>query len=314
MVAKSGQEQEESLRRWVADQGEIAPPSSPAHPPTQTRVMAVTSGKGGVGKSNVTLNLGLALAIKGQRVLLLDADLGLANINILLGMEPQETLADVLEGQKELGEILWQGPRGIRVIPGASGISRLAAALPEEITSIIEGFRALDGESDWLLIDTGAGIAPNVMSFVLAADEVLVVTSPEPTALADAYGLIKAIWESAETPTIRLLVNRAQSLDRSERMGRRLIDLASKMLHVEVEWAGLIQDDDHVPMAISKQMPFVLAYPGTIASRDVQALADRLIERGAVMSRTKGTVGRFIERLRSVVSPLPETDGVDPRF
>ena len=270
--------------------------------------MAVTSGKGGVGKSNVTLNLGLALAIKGQRVILLDADLGLANINILLGMEPQNTLGDVMEGHKPLREILWPGPKGIRVIPGASGISRLAAALPQEIAIIIEGFRSLDGESDWLLIDTGAGIAPNVMSFVLAADEVLVVTSPEPTALADAYGLIKSIWESSENPTIRLLVNRAQSLDRAERMGRRLIDLASKMLQVEVEWAGLIQDDTRVPLAISKQTPFVLAYPGTIASRDVQALADRLLQPGIVPTKAMGTMGRFIDRLRSVVTQLPDGD------
>ncbi len=302
-MVKPGQEQEESLRRWMAGQGETPRGVDAPQHSASSRIMAITSGKGGVGKSNVTLNLGLALAKAGQRVILLDADLGLANINILLGMQPEDTLADVLEGQKLLRDILWNGPHGIRVIPGASGIARLAAALPEEIDRIIQGFRAIEGDSDWLLIDTGAGIAPNVMSFVLAADEVLVVTSPEPTALADAYGLIKAIWESSQTPTIRLLVNRAESLDRAERMGRRIIDLASKMLEMEIEWAGLVQDDARVPMAIGKQMPFILAYPGTIASRDVQALADRLLKRGRSPTKTQATVGRFIERLRSVVLP-----------
>jgi flagellar biosynthesis protein FlhG len=203
---------------------------------------------------------------------------------------------------------LWEGPRGIRIIPGGSGIARLAAANPVEIEGIIEGFRALDGESDWLLIDTGAGIAPNVMSFVLAADEVLVVTTPEPTALADAYGLIKAIWESHEVPLLRLVVNRAEGLDRSERMGRRLIELATRMLAIDVAWAGLIQEDPRVPMAIARQTPFVLAYPGTIASRDIQGLAARLLQSRSAPLQGASTMGRFIERLRSTFSQLAEAE------
>ena len=311
-MGKAGQEQEEGLRRWMADQGRSGQDAVSIRPSARARVMAVTSGKGGVGKSNVTLNLGIALAMQGERVILLDADLGLANINILLGVEPPYTLADVVEGELRLADILWDGPKGVRIIPGASGISRLAAADTGEILGIIDGFRTFEGMVDWILIDTGAGIAANVMSFVLASDEVLVVTSPEPTALADAYGLIKAIWESPENPTIRLVVNRAQGLDRSERMGRRLIELAEKMLNVEVKWAGLIQDDVRVPQAISLQTPFVLAYPATIASRDVEALAKRLMEaKDMVAVSVEGSLEGFLGRLRMAFSRLIEPGGGD---
>ncbi len=311
-MGKAGQEQEEGLRRWMADQGQSGQDAVSIRPSARARVMAVTSGKGGVGKSNVTLNLGIALAMQGERVILLDADLGLANINILLGVEPPYTLADVVEGELRLADILWDGPKGVRIIPGASGISRLAAADTGEILGIIDGFRTFEGMVDWILIDTGAGIAANVMSFVLASDEVLVVTSPEPTALADAYGLIKAIWESPENPTIRLVVNRAQGLDRSERMGRRLIELAEKMLNVEVKWAGLIQDDVRVPQAISRQTPFVLAYPATIASRDVEALAKRLMEaKDMVAVSVEGSLEGFLGRLRMAFSRLIEPGGGD---
>lgn len=311
-MGKAGQEQEEGLRRWMADQGQSGQDAVSIRPSARARVMAVTSGKGGVGKSNVTLNLGIALAMQGERVILLDADLGLANINILLGVEPPYTLADVVEGELRLADILWDGPKGVRIIPGASGISRLAAADTGEILRIIDGFRTFEGMVDWILIDTGAGIAANVMSFVLASDEVLVVTSPEPTALADAYGLIKAIWESPENPTIRLVVNRAQGLDRSERMGRRLIELAEKMLNLEVEWAGLIQDDARVPQAISRQTPFVLAYPATIASRDVEALAKRLMEaKDMVAVSVEGSLEGFLGRLRMAFSRLIEPGGGD---
>ncbi len=311
-MGKAGQEQEEGLRRWMADQGRSGQDAVSIRPSARARVMAVTSGKGGVGKSNVTLNLGIALAMQGERVILLDADLGLANINILLGVEPPYTLADVIEGERRLADILWDGQKGVRIIPGASGISRLAAADTGEILGIIDGFRTFEGMVDWILIDTGAGIAANVMSFVLASDEVLVVTSPEPTALADAYGLIKAIWESPENPTIRLVVNRAQGLDRSERMGRRLIELAEKMLNVEVKWAGLIQDDVRVPQAISRQTPFVLAYPATIASRDVEALAKRLMEaKDMVAVSVEGSLEGFLGRLRMAFSRLIEPGGGD---
>lgn len=300
MAREESAAQGEDLRRYL--ERRPAPPQ-PARP--AARVLAVTSGKGGVGKSNLTLNLALALEHLGQRVIVLDADLGLANINILLGFEPPATLADVLIGKTRLPEILVSGPEGMRIIPGASGMTRLAAASTVEIDRIIRGFRELDRECDWLLIDTGAGLSPQVMGFVLAADEVLVVTSPEPTALADAYGMIKAIWESERTLVVRLVVNRARSLDRAERMGRRLIELAAKMLHVEVEWAGLIQEDEHVREAISVQRPFLLTHPKTIAARDVEALARRILSR----SEDGGQgVGRFMERFRTALRALMETE------
>ncbi|MBX5467170.1 MAG: MinD/ParA family protein [Firmicutes bacterium] len=287
--------QETSLREWMRRQRvEASDPMATG----ATRVLAVTSGKGGVGKSSVTLNLALALAALGDTVTVLDADLGLANINILLGVNPAHTLLDVVDRRMALKEIMVAGPGGIRIIPGASGVTQLASLTRTQIDHIVEGFGEIDGETQWLLIDTGAGISPAVMSFVLAAREVLVVTSPEPTALADAYGVVKAIWEEEVPMTVRLVVNRARSLDQAEAAGRRLIDLARRALEMEVEWLGLIAEDDSVPRAIMRQEPVLLAYPRSRAARDIEQIAIRLREPSRAPSVRGDGFGEFLGRLR----------------
>jgi flagellar biosynthesis protein FlhG len=272
-----------------------------------TRVMAVTSGKGGVGKSSLVLNLSIALADRGQRIVILDADLGLANINIMLGNEPVYTLWDVVEQRVSLKDTLEDGPHGIRIIPGGSGITELARLDSVAVSHIIEAFQELEGECDWLLIDTSAGISDNVLAFVLAADEALVVTNPEPTALADAYGLIKAVWEQDGQVALKLVMNRGQTRDQGERLGTRLTDLAQKALGQPVEYLGQIIDDPVVTRGVVKQTPFYMAYPQSEAARDVGDLADRLLHR--VPPARRGGWGAFVRRL---VENWPREMNQDP--
>lgn len=287
--------QGDALRTWVKAKTDQATRDVLQERLDGTRVMAVTSGKGGVGKSSVVLNLSLALAERGQRVIILDADLGLANINIMLGYEPVYTLWDVVERRITLRETLQTGPNGVRIIPGGSGITELARLDAVEISHIIEAFQDLEGECDWLMIDTAAGISDSVLAFVLAADEALVVTNPEPTALADAYGLIKAVWEQDGRVALKLVMNRIQTRDQGSRLGNRLTDLAQKALGQPVEFLGHIMDDPVVARAVLKQVPFYTAYPHSEATFDVADMADRLLHR--VPPPRRGGWGAFVKRL-----------------
>lgn len=290
-MAKQG----DVLRSWVRTRADQATRDVLQQRLAGTRVMAVTSGKGGVGKSSLVLNLGLALAERGQRIIILDADLGLANINIMLGNEPIYTLWDVVENRVSLRETLENGPSGVRIIPGGSGITELARLDSAALTNIIQAFQELEGECDWLLIDTSAGISDNVLAFVLAADEALVVTNPEPTALADAYGLIKAVWEQDGQVALKLLMNRAQTRDQGTRLGTRLTELAFKALGQSVEFLGQVAEDPAVTRSVVKQVPFYSAYPNSDATHDVADLADFLLHR--VPPARRGGWGAFVRRL-----------------
>lgn len=288
-------DQSDSLRRWVHQKTDEAMREVLHERLNGTRVLAVASGKGGVGKSSMALNLSIALADRKQRVVILDADLGLANINIMLGYEPVVTLLDVVERRVSLRETLQVAPRGVQIIPGGSGVTELARLDSVEINNIIEAFRDLEGECDWLVVDTGAGIADSVMAFVMAADEALVVTNPEPTALADAYGLIKVVWEHDGQVSLKLLVNRVKNAEQGKRLGGRLIDLAQKSLGQAVDYLGEVHEDPVVSQAVLKQVPFYLAAPKSSAALDVGRVADRLLDR--VPPPRRGGWGGFIKRL-----------------
>ena len=287
--------QGDGLKNWVKSKTDAATREVLNKRLNGSRVVAVTSGKGGVGKSSLILNLSLALAERGQRVVILDADLGLANINIMLGYEPIYTLWDVVEGRVALKETLQNGPSGVRIIPGGSGITELARLNSVEISRIIAGFQQLEGECDWLMIDTSAGISDSVLAFVLAADEALVVTNPEPTALADAYGLIKAVWEQEGRVALKLIMNRVLAREQGVRLGQRLTDLADKALSQAVEFLGQVGEDANVARAVIRQEPFYTAYPRTEASIAVGEIADRLLHR--VPPPRRGGWGAFVKRL-----------------
>jgi flagellar biosynthesis protein FlhG len=258
-----------------------APPPAPGARPRAT-VIAITSGKGGVGKSNVAVNLAIKLASAGKRVILLDADLGLANADVLCNVDVPCNLAHVIARKRELAEVMVTAPGGFQLVAGASGLARMADLSDADRQRLIEALGQLEQQADIILIDTGAGISPNVLSFTRAADHVLVVTTPEPTAITDAYAVVKVISKrdagGAEAPPRRvsLLVNQARTPGEGRVVHDRIARVAKQFLGVSVLDAGFILRDEEVPTAVRRRTPFVIGSPRCPAAQCVTQLAIRL--------------------------------------
>lgn len=242
-------------------------------------VIAVTSGKGGVGKSNVAVNLAIKLSAAGRNVLLLDADLGLANADVLCNLDLPYNLSHVITRKKDLQDVIFKAPGGFRLVGGASGLARMADLSDHERQRLVDSLGELEATADIILVDTGAGISPNVLSFTRAADNVLVVTTPEPTAITDAYAVIKVMTRDEVTGRVSLLVNQAHSPAEAQAVHERISRVAKQFLQVSVLDAGYLPSDENVPMAVRRRMPFVLANPRCPASMAIGQLAARL-ERG----------------------------------
>lgn len=268
-----------------------------AKPVKATRFIAVASGKGGVGKTNFAINLGILFAREGKRVIVMDADMGLANVNVILGVIPKFNLYHVIKGQKRLSEIIIDTPQGIRIIAGASGFSKLANLNEEERLRFVDSMMEL-GEADIVIIDTGAGVSRNVLSFVLPADEAIIVTTPEPTAITDAYGIIKAISAEAGQVTIKLVVNRVTSIHEGKQVAERVINIAGQFLNIRVENLGMVFQDEAVLESVMKQRPFVLAAPKSKAAECVDHIAKRLL--GLQITPKSRGFGGFIKNFLSV--------------
>ncbi len=235
-------------------------------PISKVRTIAITSGKGGVGKTNIATNLAILFRRYKKRVLLVDLDLGLANIDILLGLHPEYTLQDVIEDRKEMKDVIIQGPDGILIVPSSSGVEELTHLSEEQKMRLYKGLGQLDGEVDIVIVDTGAGISPNVLSFVLASNEILLVTTPEPTAMTDAYAMIKVLSRRRKDLNIRLIVNHSGSREEAELTMKKLISVARRFLDINVQYLGYLLHDPNVPIAARRQKSFVKEYPNTIAT------------------------------------------------
>ncbi|HHW14737.1 MAG TPA: MinD/ParA family protein, partial [Firmicutes bacterium] len=244
--------------------------------PPRMRVVTVASGKGGVGKTNLVVNLGIALARRGLQVGVLDADLGLANIDIVLGVVPPYNLVHVLRGEKTIGEIMLLGPEGMRIFAGGSGFYELANVAQWHLDRFIGGLRELDGTMDFCLVDTGAGIGRQVMSFVTAAQEAVVVTTPEPTAVTDAYGLVKTLALHNPEAVVRVVVNMVENQPEGAAVFDRLQTVARRFLGLELQYLGCVEWDPAVSRAVREQRPFVVGAPHSRAARAVQRLAEAL--------------------------------------
>ncbi|MGH7442157.1 MAG: MinD/ParA family protein [bacterium] len=262
---------------------------------TRARVVTVASGKGGVGKTSMAVNLALQLCRLGRRVVLFDADLGLANADLLLGVQPRWNLTHFFDGGRSLEDILCEGPLGLKLVASGSGIARLADLGPEERGRIVEQFALLEGQADFLIVDTGAGISQNVLSFALAGDEVLIVTTPEPTARLDAYGLIKVLSQQAYSGRLRVIVNMSDSKVEADDVARLLETLAGRFLNIHVETLGVVPRDLEVPRCVRAQKPFSLEKPDSPAARAVIAMARDLAE-VKTAEEPRGFKG-FLERL-----------------
>jgi flagellar biosynthesis protein FlhG len=253
-------------------------PAAPVARP-RARVIAITSGKGGVGKSNLAVNLAARFAQAGRRTVLLDADMGLANADVLCGMNLRLNLAHVIARRASLNEILAAAPGGFRLIGGASGLAKMADLPDEEHRRLLGALAELERSSDLMLIDTGAGISRNVLSFTAAADHVLVITTPEPTAIADAYAMIKVISRQQQgqaSRPISLVVNQVKSAAEARAVFERMAKVALQFLGVKLGDAGFMPLDPAVSAAVRNRKPFLLASPRCPASVCVTRLATRL--------------------------------------
>ncbi|WP_159744572.1 P-loop NTPase [Luteimonas cellulosilyticus] len=268
--------------------------STPLKP---VRTLAVTGGKGGVGKTNVSVNLAIALAGMGQRTLLLDADLGLANIDVLLGLSPRYTLADLLAGRCGLTDVIIEGPAGVQIVPAASGRRHMAELRPAEHAGLVNVFNDLEQDLDMLIVDTAAGITDSVLTFCQAAQDALVVVCDEPASITDAYALIKVLARERGVDRIQVVAN----MVRSPQEGRNLYEKLSRVCErfigdVSLNYLGAVPQCDWLRMAVQRQQAVICAYPGSPSS---QALAEvaRRIARWQPPTAPRGHVEFFVERM-----------------
>jgi flagellar biosynthesis protein FlhG len=239
-------------------------------------VLAITSGKGGVGKTNIAANLAVCLAAANRRVLLLDADMSLGNLDLVMNIHSKYNISHVISGRKSMEEIIQTGPKGLRVVCGASGLDRLADISEGEQHRLLEHLGRLQHQADTILIDTAAGISRSVVSFCLAADRVLVVTTPEATAMADSYGMIKVLVRKGYRGPISLVVNMARSVAEGKQIYQRMANVAQKFLQANVYYAGTLLKDERLCAAVRLRTPVVLAYPKAEISTSLAALAARV--------------------------------------
>lgn len=263
----------------------------------RARVLAVTSGKGGVGKSNVAVNLAYSLISRGKSVILVDADLGLANADILVGTVPRGHLGHFIRGERELTDLVLTAPGNLRLVAGGSGFRELLDLTGAQLDRLIRELARLEYMADYLVLDTGAGLGPAVLRFILAADQVLLVTTPEPTALADAYALVKTVVQRIPGADIKLVLNQVRRPEEAAGAADQFASVLHRFLNARVELVASIPWDAAVPEAVRSQEPFCLRQPQSPAAREVDRLATRLT----------GTPGRpmpsgFFDRLRTLLT------------
>ena len=260
------------------------------------RVIAVTGGKGGVGKTSVSVNLATGLANAGRRVVLLDGDLGLANVDVLLGLSPRYTLADVLSGERTLDEIMVTAKQGFKIVPAASGAADLANLSGAGHLGLVQAFSSIATRLDVLIIDTAAGIAPGVLQFSQAAQHVLVVVTDEPASITDAYALIKVLSRDYGVSRFRVVANMCRAAGEGENLFNKLERVTSRFLDVILEYAGDIPDDEHMRRAIRVQRPVLDAHPASAAGRAFKKLAASA-DTWPVPAGPRGNLEFFVERL-----------------
>lgn len=285
-------DQAEKLRQMAAGGAQVR--TAALH---SSRVISITSGKGGTGKSNLTVNLALALSLRGKRTVIFDADFGTANIDILLGLQPEHDLHSVMKGQKELSEIILEGPLGIRVVPGGAGFLDLGDLDVPRRRLLLDQLLQLEKNCDYVLVDTGAGLTKTVVGFLAAAHDVLLVTTPEPTAVADAYRIAKVTATCRLHDSIKLVVNQSAGGREGLEVARRFGMVADKYLGLSVDLLGTIPQDRAVSLAVKRQEPFLLAYPGSPAAVCLRNIASNL-DTGS--RAEKSGMGGFYSRLSKI--------------
>lgn len=287
-------DQAEQLRKLVQKQ---------SRPRNVARVITVTSGKGGVGKSGIAVNLAIRLAKMNKRVIIFDADFGLANIEIMLGIRPQYNLADLMFRGKSLKDIITEGPENIGFISGGSGIQELSRLNREQIIYLTKKLVELDELADVIIIDTGAGIADSVLEFVAASSEVLLVATPEPTSITDAYALLKTLNRKSEfniaDTKIHMIANKITAESEGKELYEKLSIVVDKFLNIPITYLGGIMQDQNVSKAVMKQTPFTLMYPMSAASKAIYDICGKLFEGEEKPKEKKGIAQLFSNLIKT---------------
>lgn len=260
------------------------------------KVIAVTGGKGGVGKTNISVNLSIALAELRRRVVLLDADLGLANVDVLLGLQSKYTIADVLDGSKTLRDVLLNGPSGIKVVPASSGVQQMTALSPQEHAALIYAFNELSEQLDVLVIDTAAGISETVVSFVRASQEVIIVVCDEPSSITDAYALIKLLNSEHGVFRFRVIANMTRSTQEGVNLFSKLNGVCERFLDASLQYLGHVPFDENVRKAVQKRQSLLEFAPRSKAAGALRSIAQK-VDQWPVQTSAKGHLEFFLERL-----------------
>ena len=288
-------DQAEKLRKIVKEQ---------TAPRRVARVITVTSGKGGVGKSNISVNLAIALSRLGNRVVIIDADFGLANVEVMLGIRPQHNLADLMFHGKSLSDIVTLGPENIGFISGGSGIQELTQLTKDQIIYLIHKLVELDERADVIIVDTGAGISDSVLEFVTASSEVLLVATPEPTSITDAYALLKTLNRradmTAQDTVIKMIANRVETLEEGKELYDKLSLVVNKFLNLRLEYLGAVPQDSNVSKSVMRQKPVTIVYPSSEFSKALYSFAEILCDSSSENEQAKkGIAQLFTNLLRS---------------
>ncbi len=264
--------------------------------PKPVRVITVASGKGGVGKTNVSANLAMSLTNMGKKVLLMDADLGLGNVDVMLGVHPVYNLSHVINGERTLEEVIVEGPAGINIIPASSGIKNMAELTPEEHVGLVRAFSEIGNDLDVLLIDTAAGISDSVITFSRAAQEMLIVVCDEPASITDAYALMKVLNKEHGIQRFRILVNMVHSVQQGRELFGKLLKVTDKFLDVTLDFVGTVPFDDYLRKAVQRQRAVCDVYPRSRSSLAFKKLA-QAVDKWPTVSQASGHLEFFIERL-----------------
>lgn len=263
---------------------------------SNARVIAVTSGKGGVGKSSVSINLAVQFTQMGKKVIILDADFGLANIEVMFGVIPKYNLSDLMVSGREISEIITEGPEGIKFISGGSGIAKLVNLDKEQVKRLVNKMSELENMADVIIIDTGAGISSTVMEFLVASPETIIVTTPEPTSITDSYALLKALSMNdnfrREDVSIKMIANRVSTESEGRNLYEKLNMVVSKFLDIDMTYLGIIPMDNNIVKAVMKQKPVSIIYPASASSKHFEEIAEKIInERTDIPPQKRGIRG-----------------------
>ncbi|MEG3640139.1 MinD/ParA family protein [Magnetococcus sp. PR-3] len=271
-------------QRDAESRGDAPRPSQPLTP-TGDRArrkvpytLAVTSGKGGVGKTLVSVNLAVQFAQRGLKVLIIDADLGLANIDVVLGVTPKYNMADVLSGHKTLDDVVVEGPAGVFILPAASGVAELSDLTEEQRASLLDHLDNWNADIDVVIVDTGAGISPNVRYFILSVEKIVVVATPDPASITDAYALMKVMYKNHRLNNFELVVNQVSGAKEAKQVYKAISDVSSRFLNIGLQFAGFIPKDDLLQRAVREQQLVSLAYPEAEASVAFNRLSQWMVD------------------------------------